>query len=171
MANTDNPNGFRFMRDLGGRSGSPVVERIQIDTDQTVAKGDALEIGTDGYGEIWSSTDAQVLGVALEAAAGDTDTRPWVSYIPALPEYVFSGQCSGTPSQTKINEAVQIEGSTGAMEINEDAVADSDQGAQVRILGLSKLQGNTMGQYARLDFVFIGSHGGAFKNTAPGFEA
>jgi hypothetical protein len=147
MANTDNPNSFRYMRRLSGQA-APVLE-IQMDTDATVAYGDMIFIDTDGYGSIAASTTASVLGMALESVTATSGTRPKISYIPALKDVVFSGQCSGTFALTDIGEEVDMEGTTGAQEVNENASSVD----VFKIIGVSGMPNNSVGANTRVDFI------------------
>lgn len=142
MANTDNPNGFRFAKALAGYL---QVKTHTLESGQTVADGDALVLDrTSGKLNIWSSSFDEIYGFAAEAcdaSTADTDCK----YIPALPWYVFEGQCSGTYDATMQGIECDIEGTTGIMEVNEDAhkqrlikiiepISTTEVGANSRVL-------------------------------------
>ena len=116
MANTDNPNGFMCVKSDFG----PIkIEEGLVATGQTITKGDALIISS-GLIQIAVATSGAIYGVAAEsvtsAAAGSN-----IKFIPALPWYVFEGQCSGSFAATHRGGTADIEGTTGIMEVNEDA--------------------------------------------------
>ena len=116
MANTNNPNGFMCVKSDFG----PIkIEEGLVATGQTITKGDALIISS-GLIQIAVATSGAIYGVAAEsvtsAAAGSN-----IKFIPALPWYVFEGQCSGSFAATHRGGTADIEGTTGIMEVNEDA--------------------------------------------------
>ena len=116
MANTDNPNGFMCVKSDFG----PIkIEEGLVATGQTITKGDALIISS-GLIQIAVAASGAIYGVAAEsvtsAAAGSN-----IKFIPALPWYVFEGQCSGSFAATHRGGTADIEGTTGIMEVNEDA--------------------------------------------------
>ena len=116
MANTDNPNGFMCVKSDFG----PIkIEEGLVATGQTITKGDALIISS-GLIQIAVATSGAIYGVAAEsvtsAAAGSN-----IKFIPALPWYIFEGQCSGSFAVTHRGGTADIEGTTGIMEVNEDA--------------------------------------------------
>lgn len=142
MANTDNANGFRFAKALAGYL---QVKTHTLESGQTVADGDALVLDRiSGKMNIWSSTFDEIYGFAAEAcdaSSADADCK----FIPALPWYVFEGQCSGTYDATMLGIECDIEGTTGIMEVNENAhkqrlikvidkEANSEVGANTRVL-------------------------------------
>lgn len=110
---TDNPNGFVCVD-----SRKPVF-KARLATSQTIHKGDML-IPASGYLAIALSTSVVLAGIAIESVTSTTDT-PWIEYVPALPGLRFMGQCSGTPTIATLWTYVDIEGTTGIMEVNEDA--------------------------------------------------
>jgi hypothetical protein len=67
-------------------------------------------------------------GALRGVAAQDVATSAVVAdlwYYPALPWLVFEGQCSGTYATTIASTAVDIEGTTGIMEVNENATTEA----------------------------------------------
>jgi hypothetical protein len=130
MANPDNPNGFYFRKDAMGGT-TPLLLTVKVATGQTIAIGDALILNASGLVQIALSTSGALYGVAVEAvssaAAGAT-----IKMVPFMQGYIFTGQCSGTLTQAIIGTSVDIEGTTGIMEINENAVVEQ----VVRILAL-----------------------------------
>ena len=114
-ANLDAPQGFKPV-DINGASKSRLHETA---ASQTIAKGDAVIMNSAGQIEIALSSSGTLLGVAGSAvtssSAGDDI---WVY---DDPNQVFEGQCSGTYAITINSTFVDIEGTTGIMEINENA--------------------------------------------------
>lgn len=163
MANVNNPNGFIFVKSLVGSDASPVIWEAEVAASQTIAIGDALAI-TSGQVVIAASSSAQLLGFAVEAIVVAGGATGIISFIPALPHYVFQGQCSGTFAQSIMFTGVDIEGTTGIMEINENATTE----VVVRPIALSKVTyagtANTIGLNSRVDFVVQ-------KSVFTGFEA
>jgi hypothetical protein len=117
MANTDGPKGFKFIKSLAGEA---TIRTETLDTSQTIAKGDAL-ISASGVLQIAVTSSAQLYGIAAEAVTTDTVNTASIKFYPAIRDYVFEGQTSGTFADTIIGTACDIEGATGAMEVNENA--------------------------------------------------
>jgi len=151
MANYDNPNGFRFVKSLVGGTNTPERLRYTVTTGQTIAKGDAV-IAASGLVSVAASNSGTILGVADEsvttAAAGTK-----IDIIPALPWYVFEGQCSGTYSDAVRFTTVDIEGTTGIMEINENATTEQ----VARVIGELGDPNNSIGANSRVLFTWVRS--------------
>ena len=114
MANTDNPNGFMCVKSDFG----PIkIEEGLVAASQTITKGDALIIAS-GLIQIAGSSSPQLYGVAAESVSG-TVTGDTIKFIPSLPWYVFEGQTSGVMAAAKRGDLCDIEGGTGAMEVNQ----------------------------------------------------
>lgn len=149
MANRDNPCGFKVHKcDLPA---IPTGEGILKNGVTITADGDgadAVILGTDGYLDIALATSTSILGIAQYTATGDGSTK--VRYTKAIPGVEFEGQCSGTMAQTNIGQACDIEGTTGIMEINENA---SSTGV---VLPIALKGDSAVGANARLVFVFKG---------------
>jgi len=145
MANNDNPNGFSFRKNGQGGT-TPLILTGIVATSQTIAKGDAIILAS-GLIQIAVATSGQLYGIANESivssAAGATMT-----FIPAAPGYIFSGQGSGTPTQAMLGTAVDIEGATGVMEINENAVVEK----VIQLVGVDPDVENALGANARMLF-------------------
>jgi hypothetical protein len=142
MANTDNPNGFRW---YGSLTGAPPTIRSII-LAGTVAQGDTLVQGT-ATATIGLSNSGNILGVAMEAGeSGDT-----IQYYVATDWDLFEAQCSGTYSTNYLNQNVDIEGTTGIQEVNEDSTTEG----VFRILGLVEDGVNAAGANARVYGTFI----------------
>lgn len=120
MANPDAPNGFKYIK------GTLLISHMGVAATQVIKKGDWIVEDTNGYAALAVLTSGQLLGIATQnvnttgVAAGATD----IEYIVALPTTVFQGQCSGTLTQTMLMSDVDIEGTTGIMEVNENAVVE-----------------------------------------------
>lgn len=146
MANVDNPHGFLFERRLSG-SGAAILKEITIETNTTITANDALIRDANGYGTIALATSAAIIGVAAESVTGVAGVRPKIAFYPALPDMVFSGQCSGIGTKAIEGTSVDIEGGTGAMELNEDSTSK----AVARIIELK--QNSAYG--ANAEFLFV----------------
>ena len=149
MANVDNANGFTFIKAIGGRG---ELWKGTLEISNTIAKGDALIVSnTAGQVEIAVDTSPQIIGIAAEDKVTGAGATAEILYYPALPNYVFEGQCSGTFAATMINTAVDIEGATGVMEVNEDATTED----VIQIIGVDP---NTeIGANSRVQFLILRS--------------
>jgi hypothetical protein len=149
MANTDNPNGFRFFKSLAGHV---EMERGYLASSQTIAVGDAI-IASSGRLAIALSNSGAVLGVAASACTSSTQDDEMLFY-PAVPWIVFEGQCSGTYARTIDYTDVDIEGTTGIMEINENATTEQ----VAKVLGVAGvLYSSEIGANTRVKFVWMRS--------------
>ena len=70
---------------------------------------------------------------------------------PALPGVVFEGQCSGTYAASIRYTSVDIEGTTGIMEVNENATTEQ----VIHVIG--PVDGTTIGANSRVQFVIARS--------------
>lgn len=130
MANPDNPSGFRVVGNA--RTGTYLVA-----AGNTISEGDFVGLDSDGKAVLASATSADLLGVACYDA---TDGQSIAVYDDPETEYV--GQCSGGFARNMIGTECDIEGTTGIMEVNEDAHAKNT----IRILGFvpsSEIGANT----------------------------
>ena len=126
---------------------------LRLNQNQTVTYGDML-IVSSGYVQIALHSSTLLLGVAAEALANGAGEYEWLNFYPALEGTIFAGQCSGTPTQSDLltvgASAKDIEGTTGIMEINEDASASD----VISLLGpLDRQQG--LGLNAVLEFIVL----------------
>lgn len=142
MANVDNPNGFRFVKSLAGHV---ELERGYLNASQTIAIGDAI-IASSGRINIALANSGALLGVAAQACTSSTEDDEMLFY-PAVPWIVFEGQCSGTYARTIMYTDVDIEGTTGIMEVNENATTEQ----VVKVIG--ELDGSAIGANTRVLFV------------------
>ena len=154
MANVDNPNGFRCIGTLSG--GEPQIVEVTLADSQTIAQGDALifsNIGTAQTVQIAVYTSGVIAGVAAEAVttSGSTDT---ILMYPADPDYIFEAQCSGTYASASHDfKCVDIEGTTGIMEVNENLSTY----CVFQILGMVNNNKNEAGANARVYGRFVRS--------------
>ena len=149
MANTDNPNGFTFVKSFYGHE-----EMVEGDTliNTTITKGDAIIVAsTAGQVDIAVSNSPQLLGFAAETVVTAATSKK-ILYYPALPGSVFEGQCSGTFATTMINTAVDIEGATSIMEVNENATTED----VIQIIGYDP--NSEVGANTRVRFIVLRSY-------------
>lgn len=108
MANNDNPNGFKPF------SANPRIGKYNAGG--TFAKGDMVMFAS-GVVVIHDAASKLALGVAASSGANG---EPCLVYDD--PETVFIGQCSGTHAfASHDGTLMDIEGTTGVQEINENA--------------------------------------------------
>ena len=122
MANRDNPYGFKAVRNLN--DGAIPKWKGKLLSNTIVTSGDAV-MAASGYVALTNivATNA-VLGVIDSIQATSiTTTNPDVYFTPSMDGIVFRGQCSGAPTQATVFTNCDIEGTTGIMEINEDATS------------------------------------------------
>jgi hypothetical protein len=151
MANVDKIIGFRCIGTLSGAT--PRKFPMTLAGSQTVAVGDPLiatSIGSAATVEIALYTSSLIHGVCGEAATATGEIQAW----PADPDYLFEAQCSGTyAAASHLFKCVDIEGTTGIMEVNED----SSTYAVFQILGLVDSDDNAAGENARVYGRFVRS--------------
>ena len=123
MALRDNPHGFICEKVMGGSTGAIETFRVKLLSNTIITDGDAL-MASAGYAALTNiaSTDG-IVGVSASRQTSSSTTNPNIEIYPAMGHYIFSGQCSGTLTQALIWTNVDIEGTTGIMEINEDATS------------------------------------------------
>jgi hypothetical protein len=121
MANIDNPNGFKF---LYAAAGHVEFKRGFLKASETIAEGDLIARDASGRVRIWTTADSEVLGVAQSPCTSATADDE-ILYIAAQPGIYFHAQCSGTYAITLRDTAVDVEGTTGIMEVNENATANA----------------------------------------------
>lgn len=142
MANRDNPHGFIAEYTLSG--GAIPVFQDAMAASTTLHKGDLL-IYSSGYLTIALAASTAIVGMCMEDKTSGASENPTISFVPATPDVIFSAQCSGTPTQAMIGTIVDIEGTTGIQEINEDSTAG---GTVVRLLGVKP--NSTLGANAEM---------------------
>lgn len=150
MANPDRPAGFIAVQPQGQTL--PMYEYM-TKSNLSLAPGDAVILLSGGTVDIATSSSTGILGVCQSKITAVSATQQKVLVVPALPHIVFAGQCSGTYSPVNAGESVDIEGTTGIMEINEDAQSTG----VARIVGLEKSEGNAAGANARVLFTWAKS--------------
>lgn len=156
MANVDNPRGFEWVGNLYGGTGGPRVMKLKTANTQTIAAGDAVILAS-GYVSIALATSGTILGVATSAVTASSEGDDiWV--IPALPGYLFRAQCEGTLTQALLLGEADIVGTTGIMEINEDASVED----VVQIVDLDRSERNSIAANADVIVRFIRTNFGTF---------
>lgn len=150
MANIDNPNGFKFEQSLVGHA--ELVKGVQA-ISNVIAKGDAvIESGaTAGQIAVAASTSGLLMGVAAGAVTTGAGATGEIWFYPAVPWLIFSGQTSGSFALTSVYAVCDIEGTTGIMEVNEDASTES----VLYILGMR--DDSVVGTWARVYFMILRS--------------
>ena len=150
MANPTERYGFKCIGNLAG-SDAPQLWEGKMTVTTAVAKGDAI-IQTSGQVDIAVSTSPQLLGVAAEAIAVTCAADDPILFYPALPWYLFEGQCSGTYAfATQRYVSCDIEGGTGAMEVNENGTTE----AVITIVGEDP--NDELGLNTMVHFIFLRS--------------
>lgn len=147
MANVDNAYSFRFHSWKGGGTGAMPLHQVTTDSNVSVSLGDAIHLTTEGLAIVATAAHTALVGIAAEPITGAAGTRKSLLVIPAMDNVVFVGQCSGTAAITDIGEDVDLEGTTGAQEINENASSTD----VFRIVG--KKDGSEWGANAELLFI------------------
>lgn len=153
MANVDKPNGFRAHSMMGAGTGAFPLFTGTTDSNVSCVPGDPLFLTSDGTITVASASSTGIYGVAQQALTGATGVRKSIKFIPAIDSIVWSGQCSGTYTPVNAGESVDIEGSTGIFEINEDAQSIGC----ARIVGLEGGLNNAAGANARVLFTWAKS--------------
>lgn len=112
--------GFSDVKTTHG--GPPTIEAIATDPASTaIAIGDPVTISS-GLISVASATSATLYGVAMEAAtAAECDAGKIIDIAVGIRSNIFVGQCSGRSDGVDIGGECDIEGSTGAFYVNEDA--------------------------------------------------
>lgn len=153
MANRDKPAGFRAHSMVGAGSGAFPLFTAYTDSNVSLSPGDAITMLSDGTIALATSSSTAIFGVSQSRITGETGVRKKVTFIPAIDNIIWSGQCSGTYSPSNAGESVDIEGATGVMEINEDAQSTG----VARIVGLEGGLDNAVGANARVLFTWAKS--------------
>ena len=143
MANSDVPNGFKPAYTLSG--GPPAIAWLPVAATQTLAKGDAVTFAS-GLIAISTATSGTIDGVMAGPSVLAT-TPALVPVYLANSDTVFEGQCSGDSANALIGTAVDIEGTTGIMEVNENATTE----AVIRIIEMHP--NDSLGTNGRVRFL------------------
>ena len=149
MANIDNANGFKL---ISSGSQGPVMASRALASAQTIAKGDAVIDDGNGLVAIAIATSPHLLGVSI--AGGTTASLTDLKFVAAVPWNIFEGQCSGTYTATMRFTAVDIEGATGVMEVNENATTED----VIQIIGENPSQDTVVGLNSRVWFIILRSY-------------
>lgn len=116
----DNARGFKWTGSLVGGVAGPRTRAFRMAASTTITEGDAV-IFSSGYLDVATATSGTIAGVAVESKTTGAGENPFILMIPALPFYLWTANTSGTPTQAMVGTLVDIEGATGAMEVDEDA--------------------------------------------------
>jgi len=121
MANTDNPNGFKPVRNLCGGA-IPQME-FEFTAEEAASEGDLVVI-TSGYVTKADAASTAILGVLAEdVSASAAGVHPKANVYLAAPWVLFEAQCDGTytvATQRGIDCDVIMTHGTGAHEIDEN---------------------------------------------------
>lgn len=148
MANIDRPCGFRAVVNLGGGAIPMYPAKVKIGT--SLRPGDAIIKLSGGTVDIATASSAKIYGVNQSEVVGGAALVNCL-YVPATPSILFEGQTSGTYTPVNEGETCDIEGTTGIMEINEDAQSVN----VVRLFKLADEIDNAAGANARVLFTFV----------------
>jgi len=155
MANTDNPNGFQLAYTKTG--GPAVMIKRKVAASQTIVKGDPVVLGTAGTITIDDGAGVSLEGIAAEGCVTTAaDELTEILLYAASNVNVFVGQCSGSSATALLGDHVDIEGSTGIFEINEDAGSTK----VIKLIGLHK--DDAEGANGRMFFTIAKS---SYENT------
>ena len=117
MANASTRYGFKCIGNLAS-SDPPQMWEGKMTATTAIAVGDAID-HTSGRVVLGLATSDQLLGVAAQAIAVTNAADDPILFYPALPWYLFSGQCSGAYlASTDRYVACDITGGTGAMMVD-----------------------------------------------------
>jgi len=122
MANPDAPNGFSVVQ---SGSDGPLVKLFPVAINQIIAAGDMV-ILVAGLVQIALAASTSLLGVARDpVTTTGTVVREddVVAVYVADSDTVFEGQASGSTTAALLGTTMDIEGTTGIQEVNEDASA------------------------------------------------
>ena len=134
MANIDNANGFYLDYSMVGHAETVQGHVYKVGGALTITRGDAvIEDGTvPGKVDIALVNSGLLLGVSVQtsvwtaaqmASIASTLNGYSLNFYPAVPWYVFNGQCEGTYALTMRYVAADIIGATGAMEVDENGAS------------------------------------------------
>ena len=150
MANLDLPNGFTAVMKGGD---APPIYTAYTKSNISLSPGDALIMLSGGTLDIAIASSTAIWGVCQSKITAVAATKQKCLYIPASPDIIFEGQCSGTFTPVNVGESVDIEGTTGIMEINENAQVTG----VARLIGLAGGVKNADGANARVWFTWCKS--------------
>jgi hypothetical protein len=145
MANKNVPAGFKVLRTENG--GTIPLKTGLAALSTVITPGDALAVDSSGYLIVALST-SQIFGIAQSAVASNASVHSKVQFIPVTDGLVLEGQCSGTPTQALVGTNCDIEGTTGAQMVNEDATVTNS----IHVIAFSQRLDQAIGQYARVQF-------------------
>ena len=149
MANTSNPNGFKAVKYNG--SGTFPVYTLYTKSNLGLTAGDALILLTNGVLDKAAVGSTYIFGVCQSTVTAVAAVRKQVTFIPALPDIVWSGQFGKDMSAANPNwgTSYDINGATGAMLLTNA----TGQGV-ARVLMLEPGLNNVAGAYNRVLFTW-----------------
>jgi len=121
MANVNLPNGFQPV--LPTNISQPKITEYVVAASQTIAKGDAVILHTDGTVIVATATSSGLLGVAASACASATAGDK--IYVYDDPEQIFEAQVAGAIGRTSIyttatsSACYDLVATTGGMYVND----------------------------------------------------
>jgi len=151
VANTNNPNGFKAVKLLGGgHAGFPVFTGL-TKSNLALSPGDAIIMLTNSTLDKAVVGSAAILGVCQSLVTAVAATRKAITYIPAMDGIVWSGQFGKDMSAANPNwgTSYDINGATGVMLLTNA----TGQGV-ARVLMLEPGLDNAAGAYNRVLFVW-----------------
>jgi hypothetical protein len=158
MANVDSAHGFIVEGSFVPGAGIPFWKG-RVKAGQTFTIGDPVRFSS-GQLRICTAADI-VAGVAAEACASLTEGTE-VLFVPALPHIFFSAQTSGDYSNGLLFALVDMEGTTGIFEVNEDANTNKT----LRIIGRKDVGNTSSGNWCEVLVTFAESQWGTHYTTA-----
>ena len=166
MPNTDNPNGFRYVK--GWRDESPPVATYMQAESTTLNPGDPVTL-TAGF-LTFAGTGVPVLGVVMGPAAVDDNVynyangpivagageTPAVMIIVAFADVIFAVQdLNAAPAtQALIGVSCDMVGATGAVEISTAVVTNGDVMVWA-VAGQDNIAGNEFGANVDMEVSFM----------------
>jgi hypothetical protein len=147
MANKDYPNGFKWVK------GPLIRNHYQVNTSQGIKKGDMVVLSS-GKVSLAASNSGALLGVAdaAKTTGGSVTAADTIEVICGAEGTVFQGQCSGNSAVALIGTDVDIEGTTGIMEVDENATTEQVIRV-VEIPDTTDLGVNALGANGRVNFI------------------
>jgi hypothetical protein len=144
MANPTALYGFQPYQILQGNV-FPVKE-MTMASNVTVIAGEAIVLGSDGYGKIPGNTSSGIFGIAVDGVTAIATTRQKIRIVPALAGIVFKARAG-----TTVNVTVGYTGLVRSLKVSGSYMGVHPSytgGSCVKILGLAP--GSAWGTAAEL---------------------
>jgi len=158
MANVDSAHGFIVEGSFISGAGIPEWKG-RVKAGQTIAIGDPVRFSS-GQLRICTAADI-VAGVAAQPCAS-LAVGTEIKFVPAFPWIFFSAQTSGDYSNGLLFNLVDMEGTTGIFEVNEDANTNKT----LRIIGKKDVGNTSIGNWCEVLVVFQESQFGTHYTTS-----